>query len=82
MTCKCPQCTDSPAPTYTEEFKLECLQRHREKYQEKAREVMMMPKESRLKFYQEYEAQRGKEDLKLFIEEVNRQWAARSDYCA
>lgn len=38
--------------------------------------VMMMPKESRLKFYQEYEAQRGKEDLKLFIEEVNRQWAA------
>ena len=82
MTCKCPQCTDSPAPTYTDGFKLECLKRHRKRYQEKAREVMMMPKESRLKFYQEYEAQRGKEDLGLFIEEVNRQWAARSDYCA
>ena len=63
-------------PTYTEKFKLECLKRHRQRYQEKAREVMMMPKEYRLKFYQEYEVQRGKDDLRLFIEEVNRQWAA------
>ena len=75
MPCHCPQCTDTPSPTYTEEFKRKCLQRHRGKYQETARGVMM-PKESRLKFYQEYESQRGKENLKLFIEEVNRQWAA------
>lgn len=66
-------------PTYTEEFKLECLKRHRQRYQEKAREVMMMPKESRFKFYQEYEMQRGKEDLKLFIEEVNRQWKSANE---
>ena len=39
----------------------------------------MMPKESRLKFYQEYESQRGKENLKLFIEEVNRQWKLKTN---
>jgi len=74
MSCKCEQCTDTPAPTWTEAFKKECLKRHREKYQAKAREVMMWPEDRKLRYYAMFAEKRGEENANRFKEEVNRQW--------
>lgn len=74
MKCLCESCTDTPAPTYTEAFKQECLKRHRERYQKKAREVAMYPDEKKRRYYAMFAEKRGEENAKRFIEEVNRQW--------
>ena len=77
MPCHCESCTDTPEPTYTEEFKQECLKRHREKYQEKAREVMMYSEEKKLRYFAMFAEKRGEENAKKFMGEVNRQWKLR-----
>lgn len=74
MPCRCNQCSKEPAETWTEAFKQECLKRHREKYQAKAREVMMYSEQRKLKYYAMFAEKRGEENANKFIEEVNRQW--------
>jgi len=80
MKCQCESCTDTPAPTYTEAFKQECLKRHRKKYQAKAREVMMWPDEKKHRYYDKFVEQCGEENAKKFIEEVNRQLQLMRNY--
>lgn len=49
MTCLCPQCTDHPAPTYTEEFRREC----------EARYLLTMRRDRREKYYRDVSLRRG-----------------------
>lgn len=80
MPCQCEQCSKEPAETWNKEFKLECLKRHREKYQAKAREVMMWPDEKKRRYYAKFVKERGEENANKFMEEVNRQIQIMRNY--
>ncbi len=70
--CMCPSCCALPAPTYTEEFKRECLDRY---FRRLAAKVLAMPTlDERRWFIAEYKGDRARleaEILKLHQERKN-----------
>lgn len=62
--CHCPQCSESPLPTYTEEFKRLCL----------ARQLLGRDGASRQSFYREFGAQHGKAAAEQLINDVKSEY--------
>lgn len=63
MTCHCGDCSDNPKPTYTEQFKIQCL----------AREVSKLDYDGKKKCYEALRAKIGKEFQERLAKEVDRQ---------
>lgn len=61
MSCLCPACTPTPAPTFTEEFRLAC----------EARWVVSHDKEWRTEYYAKVRKARGASHANLLIHAVN-----------
>ncbi|MHA6905389.1 DUF7696 family protein [Ralstonia syzygii subsp. celebesensis] len=65
MQCRCPSCCADPAPTYTEQHRLECEARH----------VCNLPdRERRLAYLEVVAKRRGQEARDALAAEVHRQW--------
>jgi hypothetical protein len=61
--CLCPQCCVLPAPTYTEEFRRECLARH----------LLSKQADSRRQFYADFAKQHGEPAARQLIADVKRE---------
>ena len=65
MTCKCPQCTDTPGETYTEQYRRESEARHVCKIE---------TREGRANYLEKIEEKRGFAAMVELRNEVKRQW--------
>ena len=65
MTCKCSQCTDTPAETYTEQFRRESEARH---------VCNISTREGRANYLKKIEEKRGVAAMIELSNEVKRQW--------
>ena len=65
MNCQCPQCTDTPGETYTEQYRNECEARH---------VCRMESKADRVAYLECIKEKRGFSAMSALREEVKRQW--------
>ena len=64
MTCQCPQCTDTPGETYTEQFRRESEARH---------VCNISTREGRANYLKKIEEKRGFAEMIELMDEVKRQ---------
>ncbi|PTQ86890.1 hypothetical protein C8R28_100885 [Nitrosomonas ureae] len=70
MPCYCPNCTDNPSETYTEKYKLQCIERHRTA----KRICEIVNKSERVKEIESYGKRHGPVGLEKLKMEIKRQW--------